>query len=68
MKNVLIKNTLSLLLSSSFLIGGGISVLADEQKPDDSDIIEVDSEVVSEDASYDRHRGHVKLISHIALL
>ena len=57
MKNVLIKNTLSLLLSSSFLIGGGISVLADEQKPDDSDIIEVDSAVVSEDASYSSSLG-----------
>ena len=57
MKNALIKNTLSLLLSSSFLIGSGISVLADEQAPGDPDVIEVDADVVSEDASYGSSSG-----------
>ena len=52
MKNVLVKRAASLLLSSSILIGGGISVLADEQLPDDSGAIEVEEDLVSEDASY----------------
>ena len=52
MKNVLAKSALSLLLSSTFLISGGISVLADEQTPDDSVVIEVEEDRVSEDAAY----------------
>ena len=57
MKSVFAKRALSLLLSSGILISGGISVLADEQTPDDSDVIEVDENVVSEDASYGTSSG-----------
>ena len=52
MKNVFVKSALSLLLSSSILIGGSIGVLADEQTPDGSEAIEVEGDTVSEDALY----------------
>ena len=57
MKNALVKRAVSLLLSSSILAGGGISVLADEQTPDDSGSVEVEEDLVSEDALYGTSSG-----------
>jgi len=51
MKKSLVKNVLSLVLSSGILLGGGISVLADERSPEGSDVIEAEEDIVSEDAA-----------------
>ena len=52
MKNDLTKNAISLLLSSSILFGGGISVLADEQSSCGSDVIDVEEDTVSGEVMY----------------
>lgn len=52
MKNDLTKNALSLLLSSSIMLGGGISVLADEQSSGGSDVIDVEEDTVSGEVMY----------------
>ena len=51
MKKTLVKNVLSFVLSSGILLGGGISVLADERSPEASDVIEAEEDIVSEDAA-----------------